>query len=72
MEEKIMKINYAIKRDLDFGRFPDTEALGFIYVKKEFWNKYVKDRYEFELIHNKLLIKININKRLKMFQKGDE
>ena len=62
MVEKI-KVNYAFKGELDFGLFPDKHAKGNIKVNKDFWERYVNKRLEFEQMHHELFLKIGFQKR---------
>lgn len=58
-----VKLQYAKFAMWDFGKL--NNGLGSISVDKAFWDRYVKARYEFEILHDALIDKIPAKVRIK-------
>ena len=61
-----IKIGYAKKRELDFGRLSKEVSEGTIKVDEKIWIDYCNKRLEFEQIHKTLWLLIPYNKRKKL------
>ena len=54
MKKKI-NVRFALKKEFDFGLFPIEKALGELKnIDYDFWEEYIKARYDFDMLHHKL------------------
>ena len=56
------KVGFAVRASMDFGNISD--AAGQISVDEKFWDAYLKARWDFEKLHDKLWQKIPLRKRV--------